>query len=242
MRYLAVVSYEGTNYGGWQIQPNSISVEEEIEKVLSKILNTPTKIYGSGRTDKGVHALGQTFHFDAKEILDLGKFKYSLNSLLPNDIHILSLNVVNDDFNARFAVKNKTYEYRLNTGEYDLFKRNLESQFLRNLDVNKMKECLPIFIGEHCFQNYTSKEDDEDNFIRTIYDFSLSENYGHLVFKITGNGFMRYMVRIIIGSLIEVGLSHLTMDDLKKALLNKERNVMPYKASPNGLYLVNVSY
>ena len=100
MKYLAIVSYDGTRYAGWQVQPNGDSIEEEIEKVLSKILNTPTKIYGSGRTDAGVHALGQTFHFEAKEITDLGKFAYSVNSLLPKDIFIKNIKYFLNYYNS----------------------------------------------------------------------------------------------------------------------------------------------
>ena len=122
MRILGIVQYDGTNFIGWQIQPEGRSVQEEIEKVISRILDTPTKIHGSGRTDAGVHALAQTFHFDTnKEDIDLGKLRYSINCLLPLDIHVVSLSIVDENFHARYDVSSKTYLYSLSLGEYDVF-------------------------------------------------------------------------------------------------------------------------
>lgn len=242
MRYLVTLSYDGTNYGGWQIQPNATSIEEEIEKVLSKILNTPTKIYGSGRTDAGVHAFGQTFHFDAKEISDLGKFKYSLNSLLPNDIHIINIENKDDTFNARYDVKDKTYSYYINMGEYDLFNRNYMYQLLRPLNIKRMEQCLSLFIGKHNFQNFTSKEEDKDNYVREIYSINLSTDKDIAKITFNGNGFMKYMVRMIVGAFIEVGLSRLDISKLKEIFELRPRKVCSFKAPANGLYLKEVRY
>lgn len=242
MRYLAVVTYDGTHYAGWQIQPNGISIEEEIEKVLSRILNTPTKIYGSGRTDAGVHSHGQTFHFDSKEIKDLDKFTYSLNSLLPRDIHINTIKKVNDDFNARYDVKSKTYVYLINMGNYDPFNKDYMYQLLRPLDISKMEECLEVFKGEHCFMNFTSKDEDQANYVREIYecDLEVKDNIVKITFK--GNGFMRYMVRMLVGTLIEVGLARLEVAEVKRILEADERKVVSFKAPACGLYLEKVEY
>ncbi len=242
MRLLATVSYDGTNFVGWQIQPNGRSVEEEIEKVLSKILNKKTKIYGSGRTDAKVHALGQTFHFDVdKENVDLGKFLYSINSLLPEDIHINSLVRVEDDFHARFSAKKKTYKYILNMGEYNPFERNYVFQFLRKLDVNKIIEASKLFIGEHNFKSFTAKEEDENNYIREIYSFNIKQDNNELILEISSNGFMRYMVRNIVGALIEVGLGKIEKSYIED-LLNNQTCSCQYRAKACGLYLVKVSY
>ena len=242
MKYLAYVSYDGTNYVGWQIQPNGKTIQEEIEKVLSKILNTYTKIYASGRTDAKVHALNQTFDFVAKEITDLNKFRYSLNSLLPSDIHINKLEVVDDNFSARFSAVSKTYLYRLNMGEDDVLSRLYINQFHQKLDVEKMKEASIAFIGIHNFQNFTSKEEDESNFVREIFSFDIKEKDNIVSFSITGNGFMRYMVRMIVGTLIQVGLNKLDISSIKNLLDNKDRKPVPYKAEANGLMLVEVNY
>ena len=242
MRYLANVSYDGTSYAGWQIQPNDVSIEEEIERVLSQILNTPTKIYGSGRTDAGVHSHGQTFHFDSKEINDLDKFIYSLNSLLNKDIYINNIKKVDDDFNARYDVKSKKYVYYINTGKFDPFNRNYMYQLLRPLDIDKMKEALNLFIGEHNFMNFTSKEEDKANYVRNIYEADISINKDIIKISFIGNGFMKYMVRMIVGSLIEVGLNRLDIAKLKSYLDSDKRNVISCKAPACGLYLEEVNY
>lgn len=242
MRLLGVVSYDGSLFVGWQIQPNGRSVEEEIEKVLSKILNNKTKIYGSGRTDAKVHALGQTFHFDIdKENIDLGKFLYSINSLLPEDIHIISLKKVDNDFHARFSSKRKTYKYILNMGEYNPFERNYVFQFQRKLDINKISEAAKLFIGEHNFKSFTAKEEDENNYIREIYSLNVSEDNNKLFFEISGNGFMRYMVRNIVGALIEIGLGKIEQSYIE-TLLNKQTFCCQYRAKACGLYLIDVIY
>lgn len=242
MRYLATIEYVGTNYAGWQIQPNGVSVQEEIEKVLSRILNRKTKIFGSGRTDAGVHAHGQTFHFDAFQIKDLGKFMYSLNSLLPSDMHVLDIKLVEDDFNARYDVKLKEYSYYINMGEYDPFERDKMYQFLRKLDVEKMAEALNAFKGEHNFKNFTSKTEDKDNYVRKIYECSIEQVDDILKITFVGNGFMRYMVRMMVGALIEVGLGKLTEMQIKILLIQQARKVVSYKAPANGLYLEKVTY
>ena len=225
MRYLAIVQYDGTSFMGWQIQSNARTIQEEIEKVLSKVLNTPTKIFGSGRTDARVHSIGQTFHFDSKEIDDLGKLTYSINSLLPEDIYIVSIKKVADDFHARFSAKDKTYLYILNTGRYDVFNRNYTNQYLRELDIKAIKEASKLFLGEHNFKNFTSKEEDKDNYIRTINSFDVVVNGDVISFYINGNGFMRYMVRMIIGTLIEVGLGKLSLEEVKEYLSDNDNQV-----------------
>ena len=141
MRYIGIVSYDGTNFVGWQVQPNGRSVQEEIEKVISQILNTPTRIHGSGRTDAGVHAIAQVFHFDVESsIVDLNKFRYSVNRLLPNDIHVKAFSIVEDNFHARYDVVDKTYLYTLNMGEYDIFKLRKRLSDLKRSDCHGIHE------------------------------------------------------------------------------------------------------
>lgn len=242
MRLLAKVSYDGTLFVGWQIQPNGRSVQEEIEKVISKISNVKTKIFGSGRTDANVHAIGQTFHFDIeKENIDIDKLRYSINSLLPIDIHINSLVVVDKNFHARFMAKNKTYEYILNEGEYNVFERNYVFQFHRSLDLNAMNDASKLFIGKHCFKGFTAKEEDEDNFVREIHSFDIFEENNKVHFIISGNGFMRYMVRNIVGTLIEIGLGKIDKSYIENLLKNSNLKTQ-YRAKANGLYLVKVDY
>ena len=245
MRYLAVVSYKGTSFCGWQKQTVSKlpSVEVTIEKVISRILNTETKIYGSGRTDAGVHALGQTFHFDSNKELDSYRFLHSLNELLPADIRILSLKSVADDFHARFNAKSKSYIYKIKNAKVSSpFKSDLEYTLSQELDVTKMVETSKLFVGNHNFQNFTSKEEDEDNFVRTISEINISKENDEIVILMTGNGFMRYMVRMIVGTLIQVGLGKLTSEEIKKILEDPVRKPSSYKAPAYGLYLKEVLY
>ena len=245
MRYLVTTSYRGTNYCGWQKQSVSKlpSIEASVENVLSRILNENIKIYGSGRTDAGVHALGQTFHFDTDKNIVISKFVHSLNELLPDDIRILSMKEVPSDFHARYNAKQKTYIYKIrNAKASNPFKFDLEYCLSQNLDLSKMVEASKLFLGEHNFQNFTSKDEDDSNFVRTIFDIQINKENENIVILMTGNGFMRYMVRMIVGTLIQVGLSKISVCDVKKNLENKERKPSSYKAPAHGLYLKEVCY
>ena len=245
MRYLTIVSYRGTNYCGWQKQNVSKlpSIETTIEEVLSRLLNKETKIYGSGRTDAGVHALGQTFHFDSPKELDEARFMHSLNELLPEDIRILDLKKVADDFHARFNAVGKTYIYKIRNAKVsNAFKSDLEYTLGQKLDVEKMKEAAQKFVGEHNYQNFTSKEEDDQKFSRNIGDISINFEKNDIEISLTGNGFMRYMVRMIVGNLVQVGLGKLTVKDIQNALENPVRKPSSFKAPAHGLYLKEVIY
>ena len=245
MRYFAVVSYRGTNYCGWQKQVVSKlpSIEESIEKVFSRLLSSEIKIYGSGRTDAGVHALGQTFHFDSTKELDESRFMHSINELLPKDIRVLEFKKVSDDFHARFSAIGKTYIYKIRSAKVsNAFKSDLEYTLGQKLDIEKMKEAAQVFVGEHNFQNFTSKEEDEQKFSRNIGDISIKVDKNDIEISLTGNGFMRYMVRMIVGNLIQVGLAKLTAKDIEIALKNPVRKPSSYKAPAHGLYLKEVIY
>ena len=242
MRLLAVVEYDGTSYAGWQYQPNEISVQETIEKAISRIRNQETHIFGSGRTDAGVHALGQTFHFDIEEERDIEKFRHSINCVLPKDIHIKSLNKVSDDFHSRYNAKSKFYEYRISLIEPSPFEYKYTEYVDHPLDIGEMKKCSKIFVGKHCFQNFTTKEEDQDEFVREIYKIEFIENDGSLTIRFVGDGFMRYMVRLIVGTLIQVGLHKTKICDVKKVLESPTRLPVSYKAEGKGLFLVEVQY
>lgn len=245
MRYLATVQYKGTNYCGWQKQNQSKlqSIQNEIEGVLARILNKNVKIFASGRTDAGVHAQGQTFHFDVDKELDIFRFTHSLNELLPNDIVVTKIKKVSDDFHARFMAVSKTYLYRiLNSKIYDPFNENLAYQLKTKLDVEKMKKAAKLFVGEHNFQNFTSKDDDEADFIRNIYSISINEIDDFINIEFKGNGFMRYMVRMIVGNLVQVGLGKIDEKTIEDNLVSNVRKPSSYKAPAEGLYLKEVLY
>ena len=244
MRIFAVVTYKGTNYQGWQKQPNVLTVQEVIETNLSKYFNREITIYGAGRTDAGVHALGQTFHFDVDvESIDLDRLLYSINSMLPDDIKIDDLEQVDDEFHARFSAKEKLYSYLMVLRDKDPF--FYETMFVcpYPMDVEKLKECLTHFIGVHNFKNFTSKETDKDNFVREIYDITTETNDAYVSILFRGNGFMRYMIRFIVGTAIEVARDRMSLEEVDTLLdENSERNIVSYKAPASGLVLVDVKY
>lgn len=242
MKYKMIFSYDGSKYSGYAIQKNEDkTIQATIEKSLSLILSKDTKIYASGRTDKGVHALNQVATFESNEEINPIKVLNSLNKLTPNDIYFKKLLRVSNKFDARLSAKSKTYLYIINMEEYDPFRRQYEV-VIPNLDIDKMSECAKIFIGKHCFQNYTSRPKDLDNFIREIYSIKFLIKAKHLYIEFSGNGFMTYMVRKIVGSLIEVGKGKFTKEECKYYLESKERKIINFTAIPKALYLKKVTY
>ena len=243
MRLFACVSYKGTNYQGWQKQKSAPTVQSEIEKVLSKILNTEINIYASGRTDAGVHANHQYFHFDIDKDVDVDRLMYSTNCLLPKDIKINSLKRVDDDFHARFSAKKKEYKYIVNLKGNNPFNYELNAEMYLDVDDNLLKESLNLFIGEHNFQDFTSKEEDDNNFVRTIYSTSFTRSGDQLVVSFIGNGFMRYQIRDMVATALMVAANKETIDFIKDHLKDKkERDIVSYKAPAEGLYLEEVYY
>ena len=245
MRYLCIVSYKGTNYQGWQKQVSAPTIQGEIERVFSKILNTCINIQGSGRTDAGVHAENQYFHFDYDKELDLGRFRYSVNCLLPNDIFIKDIKPVNDDFHARYSAKGKTYTYILRFGERNPFNYEFEENIPQPIDIDILIKALKMFEGKHNFQDFTSKEEDEDNYVREIYSIEINylEKARQMTVTLHGNGFMRYMIRNIIGTSIAVASKKEDISFISYHLSEKnKREIVSYKAEPQGLFLVDVNY
>lgn len=243
MRYLITFSYDGTLFYGYQKQPNKRTVEGALEKALYDINNhTETRIFSSGRTDRGVHALGQTAHFDLNVDITLYKLKCALNSLLPEDIHVLYTQVVEDSFHARFMAKKKTYKYYLNMGEYNPIDRNHIYQYNKQLNVEKMKEAIKSFIGTYDFKPFTSHEVVKENYVRTIYDASIQVEKDIIIFTFIGNGFMKYQVRNMVGTLLRIGKEKQEVDTIKKILAKEVSDKYVFTARPEGLYLVEVSY
>ena len=243
MKLVAKVSYKGTNYQGWQIQPNACSIQETIEKVISKILNADITIYGSGRTDAGVHARGQVFHFETdKENIDVDKLRYSINCLLPEDIHILSLEECDKDFHSRYSAVEKHYSYSIKLGENDPFNNEFVYTYSKPLDVEAFIKAFEPFNGEHNFQDFTSKEEDEDNFVRRV-QISTKVEDDTIRVDFIGNGFMKYMIRFLVGAALAVAESKESIDFIKEHLRSdKKRQIISYKAPAIGLVLEEVNY
>ena len=243
MKILGICSYKGTNYYGWQKQVGFISVQSKIEEVLSQIYDMPISITGSGRTDAGVHALKQYFHFNVEKEKDLKQLAYAMNKMLPEDIHILSLEKVDDDFHARYSAKRKIYEYDILLKNKEVFNYDLAYLYPMDLDIDLLKEALKLFEGEHNYQDFTSKEEDEGNFIRTIYAIEVNQDNDLIKIRFEGNGFMRYQIRNMVGAAIAVANKKEDISFIKYHLGDKKnREIIAYKAPAVGLYLVDVKY
>ena len=243
MRYKVTLAYDGNHYVGFQSQINGITIQDEIEKVLKRICKQDLRIIMASRTDAGVHAKCQVFHFDVDKNFDTYKLKGSFNGLLPKDIHVIDVKNVKEDFHARFSVKEKTYEYIINVGEYDVFLNGYAYQCFYKLDIDLMRECGSLFIGKHDFSSFnTSTYKEKPDQTRTISEFKIIKKGNILKIRITGDGFMRNMVRIIVGTLIDVGRGQKSIKEVKDMLKNPSKNTKRYNISPSGLYLVNIKY
>lgn len=239
-----VVSYDGTNYKGWQTQPDADSIQQKIEEALYQIHSqTPVCIVGSGRTDAKVHALGQVFHFETEKVMSMDQWKYTLNRLLPKDIRIRQVSQEKEDFHARFSCVSKRYDYMIALSDENPFVRNYMCVETRPLDVDAMKKAAAVFEGCHDFTSFTSsKIHEEKSRVRTIRECSVHPTKDHIRLIFKGDGFLRYQVRMMAQTLIEVGLHHIGVEDVKRMLKAKDKHVCRYKASACGLYLVEVHY
>ena len=243
MRFLIKFSYDGTNYSGFQAQKGLDTIEKRMNDALTKINNgKKTTITATGRTDKGVHALSQYAHVDIEVNITEKKLKKAMNSNLPDDIHVIETKIVDDFFHARYNVKEKTYKYILNTKEYNPLERNYVFQYNYALDINSMMEAIKYFIGKHDFRAFVTDNKEKENCIRTITKATIKEEKGKIIFTFTGDGFLRYQVRNMVGILIRVGENKLLPKDVDKILKSKDRTKSGKTAPSEGLYLVDVKY
>ena len=243
MRYKVILAYDGRNYAGFQSQKNATAIQDIVEGAIERVFSEKIRIIMSSRTDAGVHAYGQVFHFDTDKEKDEGKLKFSLDSLLPDDIHVVEVKKVSRDFHARYSVKKKTYEYLINLGEYDVFLKGRAFQCFYKLDVDLMKEGAKLFLGEHDFSSFnTSSLKEYPNQVRNITEFSITRKKDILKIRVTSSGFLRNMVRIMVGTLIDLGRGKKSLDDIKDMLEHPCKSTRRYNADPNGLYLVKIFY
>lgn len=243
MRYLIRFSYDGTGFSGYQKQPGERTVEGMLENALYNINNhTETRIFSSGRTDRGVHALGQVAHFDIDVNITLYKLKCALNSLLPEDIHVLSTEIVDKNFHARYNAISKTYIYKINVGEYSPIDRNYVYQYCKDLNFDNMRLAINDFLGEHDFKPFVSEEAIKSSYVRTIYSVDMKKEGDIITISFTGNGFMKYQVRNMVGVLIKIGSGKLTTDSVKNILNGTMDKSKITTVKGSGLYLKEVVY
>lgn len=241
MRYLITFSYDGSKYNGYQKQLDVNTVQKELEKALTTINdNNFVSVVASGRTDAGVHALNQHAHADITVNITPDKLKMALNSLLPKDIYVKDIKEVDPEFHARFNVKTKEYIYKINIGEYNPIEKDYIYQYNKELDINKMKEAIKLFVGTHNFKSFASADDVRDNYERTILNANIELDNNIITISFIGTGFLRYMVRNMVGTLIEIGEGK--ERNIVKILDALDRKEAGKTAPPQGLYLKDVYY
>ena len=237
MRYLVNISFDGSSFYGSQKQKDKRTVIGEIEKVLSKILNSDTKVVGCSRLDKGVHANEFYFHFDANRLINI----QSLSKMLPEDITVNNMELVSEEVHARYSVKSKEYKYVINTGLFDVFKRNYLYNYSKEIDVNLLKKASKYFIGLKDFRTFTS-DNEKENTTRNIEYIKIDKEDNLVTIYIKGDGFLRYMVRNIVGFLLDINENKYSLDDIDNIINSKDRTKIGKAAPSSGLYLNRVFY
>jgi tRNA pseudouridine38-40 synthase len=238
------IAYDGTMFSGYQIQPNKRTVQGEIENALQKLhKGAGTKVYASGRTDAGVHAKGQMIHFDSSLNIPEHKWRIALNALLPDEISVLEVEKTESDFHARFDVTGKEYRYFVYTEKVrDPFKRNHAYHFSYPINLSAINDAIQHLIGTHDFTSFCSAKTEVEDRVRELHKIEVMEEEGMLVFRFIGNGFLYNMVRILVGTLLQVGTGEIDANQIPDILAKKNRTCAGKTAPPQGLYLWEVYY
>ncbi|MBR1598733.1 MAG: tRNA pseudouridine(38-40) synthase TruA [Lachnospiraceae bacterium] len=242
-RIKLTVAYDGTNYCGWQLQKNGITIEEVLNKTLSDFFHQEIRVIGASRTDSGVHALGNVAVFDAEVTMPPEKIAYAINNLLPDDIRIRKSEEVASDFHPRYCDTRKTYEYKIYNAQFPDPTVRLYSHFVYfHLDEEKMQQGASYLVGEHDFKSFCTPKEDVENTVRTIYYIKVIRDGNMVRILVNGNGFLYNMVRIIVGSLMKVGMGMIEPSEIGNILEAKDRTRAGHKAAACGLTLVDVEY
>lgn len=238
------IEYDGKNFAGWQSQPGKVSIQSEIEKAIKEITGEDCEVIASGRTDAGVHALGQVANFHTNTNIEIEKIPYAINSKLTKSIVITKAEEVDDRFHSRYNCKLKTYRYIVNNAEFpSALERYREYHMPIELNVEAMKEAVKHFEGEHDFKGFKSSGGNaKKTTVRTITKAVVEEHGSRLYIELTGNGFLYNMVRIIVGTLLEVADGKIDVRDIKGIINSKDRNRAGVTAKAHGLYLNKVYY
>ena len=242
-RIKLTIAYDGTNYCGWQIQPNGITIEEVLNKSLSRLTGEDIRIIGASRTDSGVHARGNVAVFDTETSIPAERIAYALNQKLPEDIVIVRSEEVALDWHPRYCDCTKTYEYHIYNADVPDPTRRLTTYFVSyRLDIEKMREAARYLVGEHDFASFCNIRTNVESTVRTIYELQVIKNEEDVTIRIRGNGFLYNMVRIIVGTLLRVGRGFYTPEQVKDILEAKDRQAAGVTAPPQGLMLVGIEY
>lgn len=242
MRYFLELAYKGTNYSGWQVQANAVSIQEKINDALSILAGNSIETLGCGRTDTGVHAKQFFVQFDWKSpIIDPYRFNFQLNGILPNDIVIFNLHQVPDDASARYDAVSRIYEYYI-YAKKNPFLRDFACWYPKPLDFGVLNQAASILIGEKDFECFSKSRSDVKHFICTVHEAGWQMEKDLLVFKITANRFLRGMVRAIVGTLLKAGSGEISIQDIDRILENKKRSDAGMSVPAQGLYLSSIQY
>ena len=239
-----VIEYDGKEFNGWQKQPNKLNIQGTIEQAINKITGEEVELNASGRTDSGVHSLGQVANFKTNSNLDIEKWPLALNANLKKSIVIKSAEEVDMEFHSRLSCKKKTYRYVINNSKYGTaIYRNLETHIPEKLNIEKMKQAVKYFEGEHDFKAFKASGTSSKSSVRTIYKADVIEKENDRIYiELTGSGFLYNMVRIISGTLVDVGLGKIEVEDIPKIIESKKRENAGKTLPPQGLYLLKVEY
>ncbi|STO06839.1 tRNA pseudouridine(38-40) synthase TruA [Exiguobacterium aurantiacum] len=240
-RIKMTIAYDGTNYAGYQVQPNGNTIQAEVEAVLNRMHGRAVKVVASGRTDARVHAKGQVLHFDTHLGMPADRFVKALNAMLPDDILVKTAIDVETDFHARYGAKRKEYRYFIRA-EADPFRRHHAVTVTYDLDIERMREALVHLVGTHDFTSFSVTKAEVSDRVRTIYEAGLVETEDEMYFRFVGSGFLYNQVRIMVGTLLEVGRGKYEPADIVRMLGEKDRRAAGITAPPHGLYLWNVNY
>ena len=242
-RIKLTIAYDGTNYCGWQVQPNGITIEEVINKALAKLTGENILVIGASRTDSGVHAMGNVAVFDTETTIPPEKIAVALNQRLPEDIVVTKSEEVPLDFHPRYCNCSKTYEYHIINTRIPVPTKRLTNYFVSYvLDIDKMRQAASYLVGEHDFVSFCNVRTDVENTVRTITALDIITNGNEITVRITGNGFLYNMVRIIVGTLIRVGRGFYEPEKVKEILEAKDRKAAGVTAPPHGLMLMEINY
>ena len=237
------IEYDGREFNGWQKQPNKLNIQGTIEQAIKSITGEEIELNASGRTDAGVHALNQVANFKTDSQIPIEKFAIAINSKLKKSIVIKNAEEVDERFHSRLNCKRKTYRYVINNSIIgSAIYRNLETHIPQKLDVEKMKQAIKYFEGEHDFKAFKASGTSSKSSVRKIYEAKIYENGEKIYIELTGNGFLYNMVRIIAGTLVEVGLGKINPKDITNIIKEGKREKAGKTLPPNGLYLVRVMY
>ena len=242
-RVKLVVAYDGTNYHGWQVQDNGITIEEVLNRTISELVQEDIKVIGASRTDAGVHACGNVAVFDTESRIPGDKFSFALNQRLPEDIRIQESCEVDADFHPRYADTVKTYEYNILNRRFELPTKRLYAAFCYYpMDIERMNQAAAYLVGEHDFKSFCANRRMKKSTVRTIYSIDLKEKEGEIVITYTGNGFLHHMIRILTGTLLEVGMKKRSLSSVAELLEVRDREKAGFTAPAKGLTLEKVLY